>query len=74
MVKNCGKFLAVELSRRFQIKGQDHEEELSADELPFSKDESDYLFVKASGHDLYDADALSAYLLEKFWTSPSSRE
>jgi hypothetical protein len=75
-VKNCRNFLAVQLIRRFLIKGEDHEEELSAEEFPFMIDKSGNLFLRVppvSGEMVFDAESLSVHLFEKFWNPPVPR-
>ena len=74
-VKNCREFLAVELRRRYELRGEIHPRELNAEELNFMIDKSGYLFTRAIETDpkMYDAETLSVYLFENFW-NPSYRE
>jgi hypothetical protein len=73
-VRNCHKFLAVEVIYRSEYKGDVQEREMAAEELSFTTDKLDFVSVKtSSGQKIYDAEDLSVYLFEKFW-NPSYRE
>ncbi|HSE17255.1 MAG TPA: hypothetical protein VLB46_09375 [Pyrinomonadaceae bacterium] len=74
-VSHCDKFLSVVLTTRFLERGEDREEELSAEELHFRTDEDGHVFVsrfdqKLSDKNgrLYTADVIATYMLEKFWS------
>lgn len=73
-VANRQEFLAVEVIHRFEAKGDVHEDELMAEELPFMIDRYGCFYMIASGQVVHDADALSVYLFEKFWKPLSRRQ
>jgi hypothetical protein len=68
-VRNCGKYLSVEVVARRPIKSDVDEEPIEDEEMHFGIDGNGYVFL--SGKDrrkLYDAEDVAVYLLEKLWT------
>jgi hypothetical protein len=68
-VRNCDKYLSVEVVSRRPIKANVDDDPLEDEEMHFGSDANGYMFL--SGEDrrkLYDAEDVAVYLLEKFWT------
>lgn len=67
-VRNCGKYLSVEIVSRRLVRQDTEEEDISNEDLHFDIDEGGYVFLKAKGgRKLYDAEEAAVYLFEKFW-------
>jgi hypothetical protein len=74
-VKYCDRFIAVQLIYRYLEKGEDREQEMSAEEFPFMIDNHNLLFLRIPPHTgqmIFDAENFCVHLFEKFW-DPSSR-
>jgi hypothetical protein len=74
-VKYCDRFIAARLIYRYQERGEDREQEMSAEEFPFMIDKSNRLFLRIPPHTgemIFDAETLCVQLFGKFW-NPASR-